>query len=170
MVDLCLQTWYINITGKAHPAGRVPNRSGDSSFYTASCACVHNYSTRSTRLDQKAKLTKELKEGRNERMPCSFAERINNIKIMLAGIKAEITDLAAWGITAEYIRAMENLYNEVLTLDNEHEAQKAILKSMTAKLNQKMDDLERRFMTAKKIVKIQKPKEAWIGFGFPDQR
>lgn len=103
-------------------------------------------------------------------MPMSFAERINNIKVMLAGIKAETAELAAWGLTEDYIKAMEALYAEVMELDNAHEAQKAKLKSLTAELNQKMSDLESRFMTAKKIVKLQKPKETWVGFGFPDQR
>lgn len=99
-------------------------------------------------------------------MSQSYSERINNVKIMLASLKANTALLAKWGINEAYVTAMETLYNTVQALDNEHEATKAKLKTTTVELDQKMYELEQIFRNTKKIIKIELPQEAWVGYGF----
>lgn len=72
-------------------------------------------------------------------MSNAFSERIVSNKIMIANIKANQDRLTPWGLTPQYVTQMETLFNDVLTIDNNHEALKAQLKTMTADLNAKKD-------------------------------
>jgi hypothetical protein len=103
-------------------------------------------------------------------MSNAFSDRIVSNKIMIANIKANQDRLTTWGLTSQYVTQMETLFNDVLTMDNNHEALKAQLKTMTADLNAKMEQLEQMFRDAKKIIKIQEPQEAWVGYGFNAQK
>ncbi|HEX2955064.1 MAG TPA: hypothetical protein VHR47_13925 [Bacillota bacterium] len=100
----------------------------------------------------------------------AFSERIVSNKVMIANIKANQERLTPWGISAEYVAKMETLYTEIQSMDNQHEALKAQLKTMTADLDGKMEELETMFRNAKKVIKIQEPKEAWVGYGFTAQK
>jgi hypothetical protein len=100
----------------------------------------------------------------------AFSERIVCNKNMIANIKINIDRLSPWGINTEYVTKMENLYHEVQAIADAHEALKAQLKTMTADFNAKMGELEQMFRNAKKIIKIQEPREAWIGYGFNAQK
>lgn len=103
-------------------------------------------------------------------MSNAFSDRIVSNKVMIANIKTNQARLTPWGITPEYVTKMEALFNEVLAMDNNHEALKAQLKTMTADLNAKMQELEQMFRDARKVIKIQEPQEAWVGYGFNAQK
>lgn len=103
-------------------------------------------------------------------MPNSYAERINNVKVMLTALKADPEKLAVRGIDQAFIDSMDTQYQKVQTMDADHEALKSQLKTATAELNDEMAALETMFKIVKKLVKIDLPKEAWIRYGFTDKQ
>ncbi|HEX2954318.1 MAG TPA: hypothetical protein VHR47_10095 [Bacillota bacterium] len=103
-------------------------------------------------------------------MSCSYAERINSVKVMLTALKTDPTKLAIRGVSQEFIATMDTRYQAVQTLDAVHEAQKSQLKTTTAELNEQMDELEAMYKTVKKLIKIDLPKESWTGYGFTDKQ
>lgn len=87
----------------------------------------------------------------------SYAEQINDSKVMLAGLKAQIERLRKRGIDDEFITGLEEIYDEVRTVGNEQEAMKARQKEISALLREKMKELRKRHNLAKKIVKMEMP-------------
>jgi hypothetical protein len=81
----------------------------------------------------------------------SYAEQINDTKVMLAGLKAQIECLGKRGV------------------DNDQEAMKARQKEISALLREKMKELRKRHNLAKKIVKMEIPQESWKEFGIKDK-
>lgn len=87
----------------------------------------------------------------------SYAEQINDSKVMLAGLNAQIERLRKRSIDDEFITGLEEIYDEVRTVGNEQEAMKARQKEISALLREKMKELRKRHNLAKKIVKMEMP-------------
>lgn len=100
----------------------------------------------------------------------SYADEIAATKVLLSGLKANSEGLTKWGIDSEFLTAYEEVFNEVMELDNEQEALKARLKEKTAVLDGKVGTMLKQYGNAKKIVKMQLPKESWKEFGIEDVR
>ena len=100
----------------------------------------------------------------------SFAEKINNYKTMLAGVKQNAERLARRGLDNNFITAFENNYNSSITLDNEQEKIKAELHTKTQQLDEMMNTLDKQYSEAKKIVKLDMEKSTWAEFGIQDKR
>jgi seryl-tRNA synthetase len=100
----------------------------------------------------------------------SFAEKINNTKVMLAGLEANLEKLARRGMDQAFIDRLRGVYEEACAIDNTHEALKARLKETTAQLNAKMTELNQLFQEAKKVVKLETVQESWKEYGFADKR
>ncbi len=98
----------------------------------------------------------------------SYADEIAATKVMLSGLKSNTEKLNKWGMDAEYLTNYDGLFNEVMSLDNEQEALKSRLKEKTATLNEKIDEMNKLYSNAKKVVKMQLPKESWREFGIED--
>ena len=103
-------------------------------------------------------------------MKRSYAETMNNVKVMLSGIEANIDVLKKRGIDGEYLKNFNEKYQSVLNFDNEQEALKARLKEKTAMLEEEQKELEKMYSEAKKIIKIDIPQESWKEFGIQDKR
>jgi hypothetical protein len=99
----------------------------------------------------------------------SYAEKINDTKVMLAGLTANIERLGKRGISADFIAKLQGMYDEAKTIDNEQESMKARLKEKSDALHQKMDEVETVYREAKKVVKLEMPKESWKEFGIADR-
>lgn len=93
---------------------------------------------------------------------------ITATKVMLAGLKANQEALAQWGVNEAFLTQYEEVYNDAMRLDNEQEALKAQLKEKTAATEGKVAAMEKFHSNAKKIVKMQMPKESWKAFGIND--
>lgn len=100
----------------------------------------------------------------------SYADEIAATKVMLSGLKANVDKLEKWGINSEHITAYEEVFQEVMALDNEQEALKARQKEKTAALEKKMAELKKFYGDSKKVVKMKLPKESWKEFGIEDMR
>lgn len=99
----------------------------------------------------------------------SYADKINDVKVMLAGLNSNTERLGKRGIDSEFITKMQSLHDEAKALDNEQEAIKARQKEKSDALNKKMEEVETVYREAKKVVKLEMPKESWKEFGIADQ-
>ncbi len=100
----------------------------------------------------------------------SFAQTMNNSKLMLAGLKQNPEQLAKRGLDADFVNKYETAFNEAQTLDNEQEKLKAEQKSKTVALQGRLTDLGALHSEARKIVKIEMPNTSWREFGIEDKR
>lgn len=99
-----------------------------------------------------------------------FARQMNDIRLMLTGLKANRDRLAKRGVTPEYLQDFTELYEQVMRVDSEQEALKARLKEKTRELQDGVAVLSARYRQAKKIVKLEIPQEGWLEFGIEDKK
>ena len=103
-------------------------------------------------------------------MAISFAEKMNNSKLMIAGIKQNQERLARRGLNTDFTSKYESVYSQVQMLDNEQESLKAELKTKTDVLAQKITELDALYSEAKKTVKIEMETTSWKEFGVQDKK
>ncbi len=100
----------------------------------------------------------------------SYAQKISEATVMVAGIQAHAAALAKRGITAAFTTKMQQDVEACTLLNNEQEALKAKLKSKTDELVKKMDELWLKTAEARKIIKLDIPQTEWKEFGITDKR
>ncbi len=100
----------------------------------------------------------------------SFADKMNDSKLMLAGIKQNAERLAKRGLDSEFVTNFETAYNDTQTLDNEQEKLKAEVATKTQQVNQKLQEVGAFHSEAKKIVKIEMENSTWKEFGINAKR
>ena len=100
----------------------------------------------------------------------SFAEKMNNAKLMLVAVKQNSERLGRRGLDEAFVTNFEQVYSNTQTLDSDQEKLKAELKTKTEALQTKVSDLEALYSEAKKILKIEMEKSLWIEFGIGDKR
>ena len=71
----------------------------------------------------------------------SYAEDINAAKVMISGLKANAERVSKRGLESGFVAKLEALHESARSLDNEQEDLKAKLKTKTAALETKMDEL-----------------------------
>ena len=99
----------------------------------------------------------------------SYAKKINDTKVMLAGLNSNTERIGKRGISAEFISKLQGVHDEARTIDNEQEALKARMKEKSDALNLKMEELDGLYREAKKAVKLEMAKESWKEFGIADR-
>ena len=100
----------------------------------------------------------------------SFAEKMNDSKLMISGVKQQSDRLSRRGLDANFVKKYERIFGDVQKLDNEQERLKATLKKKTEALRQKAKEMKALYSEAKKIVKIEMANSAWREFGIQDKR
>jgi archaellum component FlaC len=100
----------------------------------------------------------------------SYAQKMNNSKVMISGLKQNVERLAKRGLGSDFTTNYENIHNEAQSLDNEQEKLKAELKTKSEILNQKIKELDALYSESKKIVKIEMDSSSWKEFGIQDKR
>jgi hypothetical protein len=99
----------------------------------------------------------------------SYAEQIANAQVMLSGLENNLEQLSRRGITSEFVKKLSADVSEAVTLNNEQEKCKADLQAKTGQLQTKLTVVSKALSEAKKIVKIDIPKEHWKEFGISDK-
>jgi seryl-tRNA synthetase len=102
-------------------------------------------------------------------MPKSYAEQIADVQVMLSGLRNNIEQLSQRGITTEFVDKLSANVSEAVTFNNEQEKLKADLKAKTSQLKTKLTEVSKTFSEAKKIVKLDIPKDRWKEFGISDK-
>jgi len=100
----------------------------------------------------------------------SYAEEVKKAQVMLSGLKENADKLGRRGIDAGFITKLESKVNASITLNNEQEKLKADLKTKTANLDGEMKEMKTLVAEARKIVKLDIPKEQWLEFGILSKR
>jgi outer membrane lipopolysaccharide assembly protein LptE/RlpB len=99
----------------------------------------------------------------------TYPEKVSRAQVMVAGLNSNAEQVARRGITAEFIRDLDTHTAEAIALNSEQEKLKADLKSKTAQLEAKLSEVTRAMSEAKKIVKLDFPKDRWKEFGITDK-
>jgi hypothetical protein len=96
----------------------------------------------------------------------TFAQRLMNVKNMLAGLGAHTSELSKRGITPEVLTQMGQLYQQAVKQDDDRNALKARSLESTANAEQTMTELESFCSDARKLVRMELSQESWPEFGF----
>ena len=100
----------------------------------------------------------------------SYAEVINDAKLMISGLKSNTDRVSKRGLDKDFISKLESIMVKSQTLDNEQEDLKAKLKTKTSELDNEMMELEKLMSESKKVVKLEMPQETWQAFGISDKK
>ena len=100
----------------------------------------------------------------------SYAEVINDAKLMVSGLKSNTDRVSKRGLDKDFISKLESIMVKSQTLDNEQEDLKAKLKTKTSELDNEMMELEKLMSESKKVVKLEMPQETWQAFGITDKK
>lgn len=103
-------------------------------------------------------------------MAKTYSQEITDSQVMLSGIKANQTALAARKIDEQFTSGLQSTIDTCVQLNNEQEQLKARLKEKTQELNEKMTELKGKTKEARKIVKLDMPQVSWKEFGILDKR
>lgn len=99
-------------------------------------------------------------------MKSTYADQLNAARLMLNGLKNQGGTLAKRGLDAAFTARFEAALADAQRLDAEQEALKARLAEKTAEFNAKLDEANKAVSEAKKLVRMDLPKETWKEFRF----
>jgi hypothetical protein len=96
----------------------------------------------------------------------NFAFRVNKLKQLLGGMAARATDIAAWGYPAEFTAGLSTLYDQLVQLQDERNANITAGKAITVKLQELLLEAEKQATMVRQSVRSRLPKSDWNQFGF----
>lgn len=99
----------------------------------------------------------------------TYAERISDAQVMAAGLKNNASQIARRGLDAAFIAELEADRTDAAALNDQQEKLKSDLKQKSADLEAKLAELDKKMAEAKKVVKMDFPKEQWAQFGITDK-
>ena len=100
----------------------------------------------------------------------SFADLMNDNKLMLAGLRNHADKLTRRGIDAAWIDGYEGRQTTIQTVDNQQERLKAETAAKTQELKDGLKELSALYSEAKKLVKMEMEPAAWKEFGIMDKK
>lgn len=100
----------------------------------------------------------------------TFAEQVNDAKVMLSGLQNNMEAVQARGINEAFATSLQSTIQSVETLNSEQEALKANLKSKTSSLNAELNSLKSQMSEAIKVVKLAIDSNNWVEFGMTAKR
>lgn len=95
----------------------------------------------------------------------AFADDVSAAQVMLAGLKAHTATLERRGLGADFQDTLETKINSSISTNNEQEKLKADQETKTAELKVEVKGMNALVAEARKIVKMDIPKEQWKEFG-----
>jgi hypothetical protein len=100
----------------------------------------------------------------------SYAEDVKKAELMSAGIENNKDQAARRGMDDAFATSLKTNRQMAIALNNEQEKLKADLKRKTEELRMLMSTLNAAVAEARKIVKVEFPKEQWVEFGIDARR
>ena len=100
----------------------------------------------------------------------SYAKLISSAQVMSTGLQNNATDASQRGWLQANNDRLIGSRAEAIALNDEQEKLKADLKTKTAELDAKMDELYTQMKEARKVVKLGFPQSRWYEFGVTDKR
>lgn len=100
-----------------------------------------------------------------------YAEQVKKAQLLAGGLKKNYRLVnERCGITMEQIEALEAQADEAARMNAEVEALREEVSRKAAIANQKLDDVKRLMMSAKRSVKSSFDPSKWMELGVPDKR
>ncbi len=99
----------------------------------------------------------------------SYAERIDDAKLLSTGISQNLAELSNVGINDSFISELENQRKTVESLNADQEKGKAELKTKSDQLRKEMAKLTRLVSRGRKLVKIELDSSRWKEYGIEDK-
>lgn len=103
-------------------------------------------------------------------MALSYAERMDEITVMVDGCTAHQERLSKRGLTQELLTRFIEQQGKVRRINSEQEALKARLKEKSAELEAECAVLFKIAAEVRKIIKLEMPQESWKEFGIQAKR
>lgn len=113
---------------------------------------------------------KKYKKGRSFSMAKTFAQKLNDARLMSAGIRSHLEELKSVSLSEERAAEIEALVSEMQEIDTKQERLKAELKNCTAILSEKDKTLNALIQDSKKRLKLTIPPAFWQEFGVADKK
>jgi len=98
----------------------------------------------------------------------TFAKNIEEGQLILSGLNNHAESAAKRGIGAEFIAQLKTVLEEIRAIENTRKLTKAEHMESTALLNSKLKEYAQIKSEAKKVIKLEFPKETWRAFGIVD--
>ena len=95
-----------------------------------------------------------------------FSFRINKIKQLLGGMKARAAEAAVWGYPAEFTDGLSKIYDELVRLQDERNANITAGKAATSKQQLLLQEAENQATMVRHSIRSRLPKSDWNQFGF----
>ena len=105
-----------------------------------------------------------------KKMPKTFADRMNDTKLLVMGMQKNIDRLAEIGLTEEKVSALEELQKRASELNTKQESLKKQLKECTAELTEATKELNVKQSDFRKRIKIVIPQNEWKEFGIDSKK
>jgi hypothetical protein len=87
----------------------------------------------------------------------------------LSGLLVHADSVSNRGIQPEFTAQLKTVIDEIRVIENNRKVFKAEQMEQTARLKEKLAELQRLCSEARKVVKLEFPKESWRAFGIIDQ-
>lgn len=100
----------------------------------------------------------------------SYAERLDDVRLLLEGVTKHKEKLAVVGVDDTYIQNVAQQKQVVEQIDADQERLKAELKTATERKRQEMKKLMKLNSRTRKLVKMTFPYVGWLEFGISAKR
>jgi ABC-type transporter Mla subunit MlaD len=98
-------------------------------------------------------------------MAKTLAQILSDAQVMNTGLKTNLHTLQKRGMSQEFIDLLEGSIGSVAATNAEQERLKADLKTATAALETRKQQLNAQMQEAVKVVKLEIPQSQWKEFG-----
>jgi hypothetical protein len=98
-------------------------------------------------------------------MALSYADRMDEITVMIDGCTAHQERLSKRGLTQELMTRFIEQHGKVRRINSDQEALKARLKEKSAELEAELAILFEIASEIRKVIKLEMPQESWKEFG-----
>ena len=100
----------------------------------------------------------------------TYAQQISDAQVMENGLKNNLERVNRRGLDVEFVDGLGENRRDATTLNDEQEQLKAAQEMKTVELRAKLKDMDLKMREARKVVKLEFPKEQWKEFGITDKR
>ena len=99
-----------------------------------------------------------------------YSDQISDAQVMESGLRNNPERVSRRGLDEAFVNLLGTNRNDATTLNDEQEKLKAEKEMKTAELEAKLVELDVQMREARKVVKLEFPKEQWKEFGITDKR
>lgn len=125
----------------------------------------------STVSETKSETKKEVTTKTSKFKDRGFHTRVGLAQFLLRELQGEEPqNLVSFGIQSQAVTDFETAVNKVIGTDKKQEETKALLKTLSAQLQEELDVMDTMYITLKKKIKAEADLVTWKKYGFADKQ